>query len=139
MSLDTKIKLMKFTYFVFGPCALFIGGFIVISPDTFWELLRVNYFDPLSQTLYGAVLCGVGIISLMGIKNPLKYIFLFQFLAVYKTILVIALVPRLILLDNAPIAGWIIAFLWFCMAVISVMVFPWGKWEKVLVMLKDGS
>lgn len=135
--LDTRVKWMKLIYAVFGPCALAIGLWMVISPSNFWGLLQVDYDDPISQTLYGAVLCGVGVICLLGVAKPLQYIAVFQFMMAYKTILVIALIVRLATIDDAPIAGWLIAFFWGCIAIVSALVYPWGKRDEVVEALKD--
>ena len=84
------------------------------------------------QTIYGAALCGVGIICLLGVRNPLRYAAIFLFMLVYKSIVFIALVPRLALMEDAPVAGWVIAAIWLCIAIVSAIAYPWGTQRQLL-------
>jgi hypothetical protein len=134
--LETRVRFMKLVYGILAPCALAIGLWMVISPSNFFDVLHVDFNDPLAQTLYGAVLCGVGVICFFGIFKPLQYIVIFQFVIVYKVIAVLALIPRLAAMENDPIAGWMIVVFWGCLAAVSALIYPWGKRAEVVEALK---
>jgi len=104
---------------------------MVIAPSNFWGLIGVSESDVIVQTIYGAVLCGIGILCALGIRRPLHYLGAFQIMMAYKTVMCVALIPRLALMDDAPLGGWVIVILWASMAIASTLVYPWGRWKDI--------
>jgi len=125
--LERKVRHMKWAYGVFGPTQLALGLWTVIAPASFWGLIGINDTDPIVQALYGAVLCGLGVMSLLGFRYPLRYADVFLLLMIYKTLAFIALVSHLAFMETPPIAGWLVAFFWLCVGIASALVYPWGK------------
>lgn len=102
-----------------APCALGIGAWMLLDPQGFWRILAVPYTDPLTQTLYGAVLVGVGLGCLRGLKAPLREAPIFGFMARYKLVAAIVLLARFATIDPAPLAAWAISILWLVIAAIA--------------------
>jgi hypothetical protein len=134
---ESKLRYMKWVYRVSAPCCLFLGLWIVIAPTHFWGLLRVNDTDPIVQTIYGAVLCGIGILCALGIRRPLRYMGALQIMMAYKSVMCLALIPRLALMDGAPLAGWLIVFFWACVAIVSALVYPWGRHAEIVEIMRN--
>lgn len=92
---------------------------MLLDPQGFWRTLAVPYTDPLTQTLYGAVLVGVGLGCLRGLKAPLREAPIFGFMARYKLVAAIALIARFATIESAPLAAWGISLLWLILAIIA--------------------
>jgi hypothetical protein len=133
--LERKVSHMKWAYGVFGPTQLALGLWTVIAPASFWGLIGINDADPLVQAIYGAALCGLGIMSLLGLRRPLRHIDIFPLLMIYKTLVFIALVSHMAFMENPPLAGWLVAFFWLCVGIASALVYPWGKRRDITVAL----
>lgn len=130
--LKRKVRYMKWAYGVYGPTQLALGMWTVIAPASFWGLIGINDTDPVVQALYGAVLCGLGVMALLGFRRPLRYIDIFLLLMIYKTLAFIALVSHLAFMENPPVAGWLVAFFWLCVGVASGLVYPWGRRRDII-------
>lgn len=125
---------MKRSYALSAFSSFVLGLWMVIAPTTFWSLFGINA-DPIVSTLYGAAVCGEGIICLLGFSQPLRYITIWQYMLAYKLVACLALIPRLILTEQAPVAAWIIVICWAIAAVQAATTYPWGKWHEVLAQL----
>lgn len=129
---ENKVTLMKRTYGVFCPCGLGLGIWLLCWPEKFWATLSQDASGgPIVLTIYGAVLCGIGIICLLGYFHPLRYLALFPLMILYKSIFVVTLVPRLIARGDTTTAGWIVIAAFLSVILVSIRVFPWGSWDKV--------
>lgn len=134
---ETKVRYLKWVYSLCASTSFALGLWMVIAPTHFWGLIRVNDTDPIVQAIYGAAICGEGVLCLLGLFQPLRYIAIFQYMMAYKAIVCIALIPRLALMEDAPIAGWVIVFFWASTAMLCAWVFPWGKWKEVVARMRN--
>jgi hypothetical protein len=136
-TLQKKINGMRRYYAVSSVTSLILGLWTLIAPETFWGTIGINGSDPIVQAIYGGAICGEGIISILGYFKPLRYIALFQYMIAYKAVVCIGLIPRLILMDNPPIAAWFIVAAWAIAGIQSAMNYPFGMWREVLDAMKD--
>lgn len=113
-----------------------LGLWTVIAPASFWGLIGINGDDPIVQAIYGAAICGEGIISALGWFRPLRYLAIFQYMIAYKAVVIVGLVPRLLAMDDAPIAGWVVLLCWAIAAVQCALAYPWGRWPEVVEALR---
>ena len=135
--LERKVRHMKWAYGVFGPTQLALGLWTVSVPNSFWGLIGISDTDPIVQALYGAVLCSLGSICLLGFRQPLRYVDIFLLLMIYKTLAFVALVSHLAFMEDAPIAGWLVAFFWLCVGIASGLVYPWGKRKEIYWAMRE--
>ena len=113
------------------PSALLLGGVMVIWPTGFWGLLGIDLGDaPYPAILYGSVIFGVGLASILGARAPRRNMGLLLLLACYKSVAVLALVGHGVLMllndQSVPLAVWVIAVLWLLQAVSNARLYPWG-------------
>ena len=135
--LEAKVKRMKMAYALFSSTSVVLGLWMVIAPASFWGTIGVNDTDPIVQAIYGGAICGEGIMCFLGLFKPLRYIAIFQYMMAYKAAVCLALIPRLLLMEDAPVAGWFIVLAWGSVIVQAALVYPWGMREEVVEALKD--
>ncbi len=117
--------------------SLALGLWTVIAPETFWGSIGINGSDPIVQAIYGAGICGEGIINGLGVRSPLRYLVILQYMMAYKAVVVLGLVPRLVVMDSAPLAAWIVVACWAFAGLQSAWAYPWGRWEEVVRAMQD--
>ena len=135
--LETKVKRLRWAYALFSSTSLALGLWMVIAPTHFWGLINVNDTDPIVQTIYGGAICGEGIICLLGLFKPLRYVAILQYMMAYKAVVCVALLARLAFMEDPPIAGWIIVAAWGSVILQGALVYPWGMRAEVVEALKD--
>ena len=109
----------------------------MIAPGSFWGTIGINGTDPIVQAIYGGGICGEGIVSALGVVKPLRHLGIFQYMMAYKAVVCLGLVPRLLLMDHAPPAAWIVVACWAFAGVQSALVYPWGRWPEVVEAMKS--
>ena len=83
IDLELKLKIM-YIYTIIG-----VGGsglWILISPTTFIAALSAPIQDLVTFGIIGAVWFTFGILSVLGLREPIKYIPVFLFQLLYKSI-----------------------------------------------------
>lgn len=135
--LDSVVKRLKINYAFNAVTSLALGGWTVIAPSTFWGAIGIGDSDPIVQAIYGAAICGEGIINGLGVRRPLRYLVILQYMMAYKAVVVLGLVPRLLLMDHPPLAAWIVVACWAYAGVQSAVMFPWGRWPEIAAALRS--
>ncbi len=124
---EPNIAAMKRFYVISFATSMILGLWTLAAPSTFWGTIGISGSDPIVQAIYGAAICGEGIICGLGFLQPLRHTTIFLYMAVYKSLVVLGLVPRLILMSDPPLAGWFIVAAWGLAGIQAALVYPWGQ------------
>ncbi len=119
--------LLRNTFQIVALPAFGLGLAMAISPQTFWRLLGLDVGpDGVVAILYGCVLMGVGLSSMVALRNPAAHVSLFLLVGLYKGAAFIALILHG-LQDAAglPFTGWVIAFAYLAMSLYCLALYPW--------------
>jgi hypothetical protein len=133
--LDRKITLMRVHYACFALSSFLIGGWMAVDPGSFWGLFGLEIGEPIIPTVYGSAIVGEGVVCWLGVKRPLRFIPILYYMVAYKLVVCIALVPKLLHMDDAPLAGWLIILAWGSVIVMCGFILPWGRGREVAARL----
>lgn len=136
-ALTKKVKGLKRYYALSSVTGLALGLWTVIAPETFWGAIGISDSDPIVQAIYGAGICGEGIICTLGFFKPLRYIAIFQYMMAYKAVVCLGLIPRLLFMSNPPAAAWFIVAAWAVAGIQAALCYPFGLWDEVVVELQN--
>jgi len=127
MSTDSaaKIKAMRLSYLCFACSSFVIGGAMLLDPIGFWARFDLHVGEPVVATVYGAGIVGEGLVCAWGWLHPLRASAVLLYMVSYKTVVVLALVPRLLGMPEPPWAGWLVVAAWGFVAVWAALLFPW--------------
>lgn len=126
------LQRLKVVFAFFSLSSFMLGGWMLIAPDAFWQMMSVTGSNTTSQILYGGAICGEGVIFALGVWKPARYMTVIHYLIPYKLIGCAALVPRLVGVEPFPAGSWMIIGAWLSPAIIGALVYPWGKWEQCI-------
>lgn len=126
-----KRTMMKRVYICYCPFGLGLGLWILVWPSNFWDMIGGGGSDPIQSTIYGAVLCGLGIMFFLASREPLRYLPLLQLMMIYKTIFLASLFPRLLAGDGVTVPAWIVGGAFLSVILVCALVYPWGRWIEV--------
>lgn len=135
--LSDRIRKLRRHYAMCAVTSGILGLWTLVHPASFWGSIGISDSDPIVQAIYGAAICGEGILCALGLRQPLRYLPILQYMMAYKALVVLGLVPRLLAMPAAPLAGWLIALAWAIAGVQCALVFPWGRWGEVARALAD--
>lgn len=135
--LATRVKRLKRQYALNAVTSMILGLWTLVAPSSFWGAIGINGSDPIVQAIYGGAICGEGVLNGLGVAKPLRYLVILQYMMVYKAFVVVGLVPRLALMDAAPLAGWLVVAAWAFAGLQSAWIFPWRKWPEVVEAMKS--
>lgn len=135
--LEKKVEKLKRQYAMNAVTSAALGLWTLVAPASFWGAIGISGTDDIVQALYGAAICGEGMINGLGVRGPLRYLAILQYMMAYKAVVAVGLTPRLLLMDHAPVAAWVVVGCWAFAGVQSAIGFPWGKWPEIVEALKD--
>jgi hypothetical protein len=117
---------MRFSYLGFALSSFVIGGAMIVDPIGFWGFFDLRLSEPIVATVYGGAIVGEGLACLMGWFRPARVVGVLHYMVFYKVVVVAALVPRLLSMDEAPWAGWLIVAAWGSVAIwAALLLYPW--------------
>lgn len=129
MKISTHIQWLKIVFAVFSISSIVLGGWMIIAPNGFWNMMGIHGGNIIIQVLYGGAICGEAVIFGLGARKPVPYMTVMHYLIPYKCIGCFALIPRLFVMD-IHWGAWAIVFAWLAPAVIAAIVYPWGRWTE---------
>ncbi|MGC4120253.1 MAG: hypothetical protein QM765_37855 [Myxococcales bacterium] len=135
--LQKRVRKLKRQYALNAVTSAVLGLWTLAAPASFWGTIGIGGGDDIVQAIYGAAICGEGIINGLGVRWPLRYLVILQYMMAYKAVVVVGLVPRLLLMEQAPVGAWVVVACWAFAGVQSAVGFPWGRWPEVIEALKD--
>lgn len=117
-------KFIHLTLWIFAPSAIAMGSLVQCFPITFWQVLGLSAgTDATLSRLYGAVLLGVGLLSLHALNNPLKHLSLFLFIGYYKGIASLMLAYTYFTQQIPTITTLIVALLYGTLALLCLALY----------------
>ncbi len=125
-----RLAVMKITFQVMALPAFGLGLAMALAPAGFWNTFGIDIgSDAVVATLYGCVLVGVGLVSMIAIRNPEAHTSVFLFMGIYKGFAFICLTQHFLHHASpqapAPMAGWVIAILYLLLSAYSFALYPW--------------
>jgi len=136
-TLAARVRKLRRYYALSAVTSLALGLWTLIWPASFWGAIGVGGPDPIVQAIYGAAIIGEGVISGLGLRQPLRYLVILQYMMAYKAVVVLGLVPRLLLMPRAPLGAWTVVACWAFAGVQCALLFPWGRWREVAEAIRD--
>lgn len=128
------LKLARTLFAVFAPCALVLGLWLLLAPQSLASLLAIDpAADKTLATLYGAVLMAVGTGSACGFMQPQQHLSLLLFIGSYKSFAAVMLLGRYRLWpgsDNMPFSTAWIALLYALMAAACLSLYIMASRDK---------
>jgi hypothetical protein len=122
---------VRFSYLSFALSSFVIGGAMIVDPIGFWGFFGLRLGEPIVAAVYGGAIFGEGLACLWGRSRPARAVGVLIYMVAYKTVVVATLVPRLVLMDEAPWAGWLIVAAWGSVAIWAAMLIPWREQRAV--------
>ncbi len=108
---------------------------MAVDPGSVWGLFGLEIGESIIPTVYGSAIVGEGVVCWLGVKRPLRFIPILYYMVAYKLVVCIALVPKLLQMDDAPLAGWLIILAWGSVIVMCGLILPWGRGREVAARL----
>jgi hypothetical protein len=126
---DNRIIMIRVTCVLFATSSFLLGGWMMLTPSSFWSLLGVGG-NPLAEAIYGGAIVGEGAMFALGAIRPVRYVVFFQYLVVYKTMACLGGFLALQGMPSPPLGGWLLLGAWAMAGLISAAVFPWPAWRS---------
>lgn len=127
------LKPINLTLWIFAPSAIVTGILVQWYPIAFWQALGLSAgADATLSRLYGAVLLGVGLLSLHALKNPVKHASLFLFIGYYKGIASLTLTYNYFTQPTPSITILIIALLYGTLALHCLALYSRSTPQQLL-------
>ena len=105
------------------------GGFglgIIFMPDLVRSLLRMPVQDPVTFGITGGVYLAFGILSIFGLKSPLKFVPVLFLQLLYKTIWLIGVILPLLLKGQLQLYGILITVIFLTYIIADLFSIPFG-------------
>ena len=127
-----RLAILRVTLQVMALPAAGLGLAMALVPAGFWNTFGIDIgSDAVVATLYGCVLVGVGLVSMIAIRNPAAHTSVFLFMGIYKGFAFVFLVQHFLRHATAqapaPMAGWVIAVLYLLISAYSFALYPWQQ------------
>ena len=122
--IDRDVKLKYMFYFVMI-VEIPLGLFMLILPDVFINLLG---FPPQDFLMYGvaaSIWLAFGLVSILGIREPMKYVPILLFQFTYKCIWFIGVVIPAVTIEQIPISGIFMIVTFAIFITCDIIVIPW--------------
>jgi len=119
------IPRLKFMYWVTIFAVGVMGVFYLFFESIVMGSLKWTYRDPIMVNIYGAIQVAMGVLSVFGLKKPLRYIPVLMIQLIYKILASIAIIPRLITSSDAPRSGWVFIVIYLFIIIADLWAIPW--------------
>ncbi|MDA3788486.1 MAG: hypothetical protein PF503_08335 [Desulfobacula sp.] len=117
---------LKFLYWY---TVLGAGGFglgIIFMPEFIRSLLRMPVQDPVTFGITGGVYLAFGLLSILGLKSPLKFVSVLFLQFLYKSIWLIGVILPLLLKGQLQLYGIIITLIFLTYIIADLFSIPFG-------------
>lgn len=127
-SIDPVIRWgwLKFMYLYTIIGAGLLGLGVVTAPDTMISMMGWPLQDPVIFGVFGSVYVAFGLISLFGLRSPLKFVPVLLFQLSYKIIWFAGVALPLILQGQFPSHGYVFAAIFLSFIIGDLIAIPFG-------------
>jgi hypothetical protein len=117
---------LKFLYLytIFGAGGFGLG--IIFMPEFVRSLFRMPVQDPVIFGMTGGVYVAFGILSIFGLKSPLKFVPVLFLQLLYKTIWLIGVILPLLLKGQLQLYGILITVIFLTYIIADLFSIPFG-------------
>ena len=122
--IDTEVKLKYMFYFIII-VEIPLGLFMLIAPDLFISLLGFPTQDPLMYGVAASIWLAFGILSILGVREPMKYVPVLLFQFTYKCIWFIGVVIPAAIAGQIGMSGMFMIITFALFVVCDIIVIPW--------------
>jgi len=123
--IDQELKL-KLMYALIIVIEIPLGLFMLIAPDLFISLMGFpTPQDPIVYGVAASVWLAFGIISLLALRNPMKFVPILLFQFTYKCIWFIGIILPLAITDTIEMYGILMIIVFAGIMLGDVLVIPW--------------
>lgn len=120
---ELKLKLM---YLLIIVLEIPLGLFMLVAPDLFISLLGFpTPQDPLIYGVAASTWLAFGIISLLALRNPMKFVPVLLFQFTYKSIWFIGFILPLVITGTIEMYGILMIIVFAIIMIGDVLVIPW--------------
>lgn len=109
----------------FALSSFLVGGFIIADPIGFFGLFGIELGEPIVASVYGGAIVGEGLACLWGWFEPARVTGVLLYMVAYKSVVVLTLTPRLLVMEDPPFGGALIVAAWGLVAVWAAILYPW--------------
>lgn len=123
--IDQELKL-KLMYLLIIVLEIPLGLFMLVAPDLFISLL--GFPAPQDPIIYGvaaSIWLAFGIISLLALRNPMKFVSVLLFQFTYKCIWFIGVILPLAITGTIEMYGILMIIVFAIIMIGDVLVIPW--------------
>ena len=118
-----RLKLL-YLYTILGAGGFGLG--IIFMPDLVRSLLSMPVQDPVTFGITGGVYLAFGILSIFGLKSPLKFVPVLFLQFLYKTIWLIGVILPLLLKGQLQLYGILITVIFLTYIIADLFSIPFG-------------
>ncbi len=123
--IDTELKLKVMFIFIIV-IEIPLGLFMLIAPDLFINLLGFPPQDPLMYGVGASIWLTFGLISILAIREPMKYVPILLFQFTYKCIWFIGVLIPAALVGQIQMSGIFMIVTFAIFVICDIIVIPWN-------------
>jgi len=123
---NVRLGLLKFVYLY---TILGAGGFgvlMIFAPSVVVSLFNMPEQDPYIYGIAGSVWTAFGILSIFGLRSPLKFLPVLMMQFCYKSIWLVAVVLPVMVGGYRPLYGYLFTAIMASYVVLDLMAIPFG-------------
>ncbi len=124
-SIDTELKL-KVMYAFIVIVEIPLGLFMFLAPDLFISLLGFPNQDPIMYGVGASIWLAFGVISILGFRDPLRFVPILLFQFTYKCIWFIGVILPLVISEQLQVYGIIMVVIFTGFVIGDIIVIPWN-------------
>lgn len=117
---------MKFMYFYTVVSAGLLGLGVVLAPDSVISMMGWPSQDPIIFGVFGSVYVAFGLISILGLRSPLKFVPVLLLQLTYKTVWFLGVALPLVMKGEFPTHGYIFAAIFLTYLIGDLIAIPFS-------------
>lgn len=128
MSTDTNVR-WGWLKFMYAYTILMAGGYglvILIAPEVIRTIFRWPVVEPISNGIVGSVYLAFGILSIFGLRSPLKFTPVLMLQLSYKSILLVAVFLPVLVKGQFPSYAIITAVIFITFIIGDLIAIPFS-------------
>jgi hypothetical protein len=123
--IDTELKL-KIMFCAIAIIEIPLGLMMLITPDLFISLLGYPSQDPIMFGVAASIWEAFGIISILALRNPMKFVPILLFQFIYKCVWFIGIILPLAILGQIQLYGIMMIIIFAVFVIGDILVIPWN-------------